>query len=59
MLQVVESRVQLVKKLGNLEISDQSDLVSVVECLTVSNPMAVDIIFFLVNSVRFIACKAG
>nr|POE74464.1 hypothetical protein CFP56_57313 [Quercus suber] len=28
---VVESRVQLVKKLGNLEISDQSDLVSVME----------------------------
>jgi hypothetical protein len=54
----VESRVELLKKLGKLEISDQSDLVSLVECLTVSNPMLINIILFLVIPFFLFACKA-
>lgn len=46
MSQVVESRIQLLNKLGELEISEESDLASLVECLTVSS--SVQFYFFSV-----------
>lgn len=48
-LQVVESRIELVNKLGELEISQKSDWASLLESLTVSISLLF-ITFFVYNS---------
>lgn len=35
-MQVVENRIELLKKLGDLKIREKSELASLAECLTVS-----------------------
>lgn len=45
-MQVVENRIELIKKLGDLKITEKSELASLAECLTVSS-FSVNFIFLV------------